>query len=268
MKVNQKSNISVVLSVIAVAIACTTIYFEFFRPIKLDFAVARHSYISNTMGGIPDIRFQIAVRANGPATKAITIDSAKIVLKNIDTNESYTLISNPLGDIFPLVLQGGNSVTKAPLFVVDYSLTEAIDLYDEWCNKLSKEFPMKTELIDEIRNKLKEPYLPVRSRDNTFQQTTNQSNFDLEDIFALYAEEQIELDEQISNLLALSSVEQLRKILFFLAGNYEIQIEIMDPFDQSLAVQKRKFSIDEVVSKSLQHRFNDNILVAMEADSA
>ena len=259
----RKSNVSITVSLIALVLASVPIYFKFFEPIKLDFAISRDVYISNTWGGLPDLNLSIALRAKGPETKAIIVDSAKVTITNLQTKEIYTLTNSSQDEKFPLILKGGESVARHHILlqVNDY-IPEQMARYDAWFNMLIEVSPEdKTEVIEEIRKKLKEPYLPV-NRDKVPTEFELRKQFqsslfeEIED-----QEEMEELNRQISDLLRQQSVEQFRQLLFFMSGNYEMEIEILDPFDTKLAVQKRKFSIEDVVAKSLWYRFNENLRV-------
>ena len=258
----RKSNVSVTISLIALVLASVPIYFKFFEPIKLDFAISRDAYIANTYGGLPDLNLSIALRAKGPETKAIIVNSAKVTITNLQTKEDHKLISSFREGEFPLILQGGDVATHTILFQVNDYIPEQMARYDAWFNMLIEVSPEdKTEVIEEIRKKLKEPYLPV-NRDKI------PTEFELRKQFqsSLFEEiedqkEMEELNRQMSDLLRQQPVEQLRQLLFFMSGNYEMEIEILDPFDTKLAVQKRKFSIEDIVAKSLWYRFNENLRV-------
>lgn len=270
METNRKSNISVTFSLIALSMAFVTTYVEFFKPITLDFAISRDAYIANTVGGIPDVNLSIALRANGPTTKAIIVNSANVTITNLQTDESHILTSPSQEGEFPLILKGGDIITRSILFQVNDYIPEQIDRYDAWCNKLIKLFQDEADLIRNICNKLKEDFLPVRGNNQVLIQPDYFSESEHQTVDDLLREKYI-LDAQISKLLGRKSVEveQLQRLLFFMSGNYEMQIEILDPFGTSLAVQKRKFSIDEIVSNSLRYKFNTNLRIHIsQVDSA
>ena len=264
----RKSNVSIIVSLIALVLAFVPIYFKFFEPITLDFSISRDAYISNTYGGLPDINLSIALRANGPTRKSIIVNSAKITITNLQTKESHELISSFKEGEFPLILQGGDIATRTILFQVNDYIPQQIARYDAWYNKLTEVFPDdKTEVVNEICKQLKEPYLPV-NRDKAltkvrteFEELIEQFQDDFFQKSLAELEKMKDLNSQISDLLHQQPVEQLQKLLFFMSGNYEMQIEILDPFDTSLAVQKRKFLIEDVVTKALQHRFNENLRI-------
>ena len=168
---------------------------------------------------------------------------------------------------FPLTLKGGDSVSHSLLFQVNDYITEEIARYDDWCKKFIGVFPAdKTDLINEICKTLKERYLPVNHDKVSieFEEKIQSKGFQkfLEELEKIEELERMQdLDSQISDLLHQQPVEQLQKLLFFMSGNYEMQIDLLDPFGTSLAVQKRQFSIDDVVSKSLRYKFNENLRI-------
>ena len=262
----RKSNVSVTISLIALVLASVPIYFKFFEPIKLDFAISRDVYISNTWGGLPDLNLSIALRANGPETKALIVDSAKVTLTKLDAKDTkenlpYILTNSRQDKSFPLILKGGDVASHTIRFHVNDYIPKQIDRYNTWCKKLIELLPKgNAESINEICEELKEDFLLVGNnrslqRDDIFKQVFLMAETVLE--------EKKSLNDKISELLRQQSVEveELQKLLFFMSGNYEMQIELLDPFGTSLAVQKHEFSIEEVVSKTLRHRFNKNLRI-------
>lgn len=259
METDRKSNIAVIFSLIALVLVSVPIYFKFFEPIKLDFFISRDVSISNTWGGIPNVGLSLALRAKGPETKAIIVDSAEVTLKNLQTDESH-ILTKAFADVdFPLVLQGGEIATPNMLFHVNDYIPQQIARYDTWCDKLIEIFQDEADLIRSICNMLKEDLLTVRGNKQVLRRLD------------YFSEPFNETEAQISKLLSEKSVEveQLERLLFFMAGNYEMQIEILDPFGTSLAVQKRKFSIDEIVANSLRYKFNESLRIhTSQVDSA
>lgn len=112
---NRKFLLSITLSMAALLLSGVTIYFEFFRSIKPDLLVSRHIYISNTLGGIPDVDVGFVIRADGPSTKTISLD-AEVVLKNMRTGDEFRLFSAPKSGEFPIILEGGDIVSYRTLF--------------------------------------------------------------------------------------------------------------------------------------------------------
>ena len=252
MEANQKSNFSVVLSVIALLISGASIYLEFGRPIKLDLAVSRNAFISNTIGGIPDVNLYFTIRANGSSTRSVIVESVKVTLRNLQTKNTHILFNDPRDGGFPTVLQGGAIITHGLLFSVNDSIPEAVERYKTWYSALSGLVPKKKDQIEKMREQMKETFLPIKS-DKTAPSSGERGND----------------NEGIASLLSEVSVEEFPKILFFVSGNYEMEIEVLDQSGKSLALHKREFSIEDVFSQTLRHRFNDNALVRTSAaDSA
>lgn len=268
-----RSSIPIALSVVAILASAVTIYLEFFRPISLDIAVSRHAYVSNTKGGLPDIHLSIAFRANGPEAKSITIDSARVILTKSNTDERHELISNPDSDpgerAFPLILEGGDVVTQSALFSVNYNITELLNQYDTWCDRLANVFPNQSELVSRIRNNLKSRFLPTGAKSTNGDEDVSISASD--DSLIAFLESQVagmsDIDQEVSTLLADASVQEVQNLLFFVSGNYRMEIEVLDPFGSILAHHERGFVIDEVVSKILRHKFNVNTRIHTTQDT-
>lgn len=251
MNPNRKVNTSIFLSLGALFVALIPVYLEFGRSIGLDIVVSESAYISNTIGGVPDAQFSFALRANGPSSKAIAIRSIKITLKNTNTNVQHVLMVSSKSENFPLILNGGDVVTRSDLFIVNRYLQQEINENDEWLNRLRQLVQDETDLrkIEMIRRSLKKDYIPIEPDDHYEE---------LSDYIRILPEE---IDEQISNIIEKISIENLQRILFFMPGSYEMTIEALDPFDRILATHKRQFSIDATLSRSLHYKFNVNLRV-------
>ena len=257
MPVDLRSSIPIALSVVAIIASAVTIYLEFFRSISLDIAVSRHAYVSNTKGGLPDIHLSIAFRADGPEAKSITIDSARVTLIKSNTSERHELISSSDSSSneksFPLILEGGDVVTQRTLFSVDYNITELLNQYDTWCDKLVNVFPDQSELVNSIRNDLKSRFLPTSVDDTEEDDSESTSDDSIMVILANEMTGMSDVDQHVASLLSSASVQEIQNLLFFVSGSYEMKIEVLDPFGSILAPHQRSFTIDEVVSKILRH---------------
>ncbi len=251
MVATRKLNVvSIVLSLIAIVAAGVPIYLEFFSPIRLEIAVLRDAFISNTPGGVPDVQMYFALTANGPRTKIIVVDSVSVTITNRETSMNHRL--TPVSfQKFPLVVQGGNVTNVDTLVTIDDYIPTAIDRYDAWFDVLSELIPDKKDEITKMQQQVRATFLPS-TRDES----------------EIPAERDPWDNEKIATWLAEVAVEDLSKVLFFVAGNYEMEIEILDPFGKVLTRQTRTFSIGEILSKTLRHRFNVNARVGTSLVSA
>ena len=245
---NRGFIVSMGASAAALLVSLATLYLNFWQAVELDLAVSRDIFISNTRGGIPDVRLSFTLWAAGPSTRAITADAAEVVFTNIETGASHTLIGSPGSEVFPAIVKGGDIVTHRLLFHVNDYIPLQIDRYDEWCDDLIDVFPDESDLIESIRVQLKRDFVPVGNEEE------------------IASGEQ--LDEDVSSLLRKAPVEQLRRLVFFTSGNYQMEVTILGPFGEILASQKSTFSIENVVSQTLLYRFNDNVRVRTERDTS
>ena len=265
---------SIVSLVIAVAAALTsivTLYFTSFRRIRLVFAISHSAYVSNTYGGVPDLFICIALRANGPTTKAIAVDSIRVRLTNMRTNTTIELINNPIDKILPAVVGGGDAITKRVMFVTDMDLSEEIRRYDDWCDRLVSAFPSKKELIDDIRAVRKNRFIYVADYSEKTQSTDGVEGSDttsLERQLELSAKEELANSRALSDLLRSAPVEKIENLVFFSTGKYSAKFEVFDVYGNHLAVENRYFEIGSLVSNNLIHRFNANMRIVIQRESS
>lgn len=269
MEINRRF-VSIWISVAALLVSLTTLYLNYGKAVELDLAVSRDIYISNTRGGIPDVNLSFTLWAAGPVARAITVDAAEVVLTDTETGISHALVSNPGGEVFPAIIKGGDIVTHRLLFSVNDYIQVRIERYDSWCDELIAVLPDKSELIESIRNQLKSEYVPVGAEEET---EGASEDVDMgRNLAMLLADDDVEdgeqLDEDVSSLLREAPVEQLRRLVFFTSGNYEMQVTILGPFGEILATQNSSFSIDNVVSQTLLYRFNSNVRVRTERNTS
>ena len=245
---NLKTYFPHIASIAAIIMSGFALYVDFFRSMDLDFYVSRHAYISNTVGGVPDINLTFSVRGNGPLRKAVALDSARIILKRTDTGKTYNLMSNPRYENLPTIIEGGDVATFSPLLVVDDSLSDTIKRNDDWCNTLKTILPNELDSIEEICYNLKKPYIGSSDSEHSQMEDSN-------------------IDESIKEILKKIPVEHIQRVLFFTSGNYEMEISLIKPSGESFGTETYKFSIDSIFSQSLMHNFNLNALLTIEKSS-
>ena len=266
----SSSRLPVVISAMALLISCVTLYVNHFRNVDLDVAISRDVYISNTLGGIPDANLSITLWANGPSTNAIAVGSVRMILRNLDTDTTHTLVNNPrdvnnpLETVFPAIVTGGSIATYNLLFQVDEYIPVRIDRYNAWSDALARAFPDQTTLVESIRSRLIEDFVPVDR--GTAPDGDTPSTSAAGALAALLSgnvsDQADDLNQDVWSLLQDAPVEQLRQLVFFTSGRYEVEVSVLDPLGNVLETQRRSFSIEDVVSQTLRYRFNVNTRVS------
>ena len=201
--------------------------------------------------------------------KAITVSSIKVTLRNIITKDEHELIpargeDSPFSarrDNFPIIINGGDIVSHDGFFVSSSYMHETVRRNDEWFKKLSDLFPDKKELIEEMRTRYKDEFIPPK--DSPLRSEEFNPFADLLEEFERNDLRETER-KMISGLLLDVSPERLSEVMFFTPADYEIDIKVLDPFNTTLATHKRKFNIGAFLFDVLRRRFNENIRVPTE----
>lgn len=268
MNSGTKATISFVLSFGAILVALGSVYFEFLRSISLDIAVSEDVYISNTIGGLPDIELSIALRAKGPPAKAITVGLIEVNLRNVNTENEHNLIFAEKENL-PLIVNGGDVVTRSGLFISSSDIPTRIERDDKWFHRFSDLFPDQKDRIEEMRIRHREEFISTEhdysGLDYQGQEEPNPFLGFLMDNPLIRFSVELERKEKdiktIADLLRKVPIEKVHKFVFFMGHEYEIDIRVFDPFNTNLATHKRKFKIDGVLSQSLRDKFNKNLRI-------
>lgn len=258
---NKKFLLPIILSMVALLLSGMTVYFEFVRSIDLELIVSRHIYIANTTGGRPDVSVGFVVRADGPSIQTISLD-VEVVLKNMRTDTEVKLIPDPKDGEFPAILEGGDIVFYRTLFSPNLSLSDTIHQHDNWFNQLREELPEYINEIDEIHEQYKRANFVILNHTMSSEQEEITELRDVDSLLEkIIQREPQDINEKIRILLNEASAESLQRLLFFTSGNYEMQINITDPLGDALISRNFRFSVDDVLAKTLRNGFNVNTLV-------
>ena len=272
MDAKRQSTASIIIAIVALLVSSVTLYFTFLDDIGVAIAVSPDIYVSNTIGGVPDVHVTLSIRADGPSTKSVLIQSAELVVENLSTKDTHTLVGRTTGitPAFPTFLEGGDTVGYELLFVVNDYVKQSVNRLESWFSRFVSLLPNEADEIEKIHERLKSEYLPVESRSDSEPDffevlealrrgTPQDLRTPIENRDVISVEE---INERISSILGNLSVENLGKVLFFTPGTYTVEVNILDPFGQIIAATHiREFSIDGVVSETLRHEFNTNIRV-------
>ena len=272
MDAQRQSAISIIIAIVALLVSSVTLYFTFLDDIGVAIAVSPDIFVSNTIGGVPDAHVTLSIRADGPSTKSVLIQSAELIVENVSTKVTHKLVGRAVGitPAFPTFLEGGDTVGYELLFVVNDYVKQKVNRLERWFDQFASLIPEEVDEIEKIHERLKSEYLPVESHSDSepdilevLELLRRGASQDLE---APVENEDVisgeEIDEKISSFLGTLSVEDLGKVLFFTPGTYTVYVNILDPFGDVIAsTQRRELSIDGVVSETLRHEFNTNVRV-------
>ena len=260
----RKSNYSIVLALLAVLIGGVTLFVAHFRPIDLTTTLARSTYISNTLGGLPELYIGLALSADGPSSRSLSVLGVKGTITRIENGiaagEKIGLVNSRKFEGLPTFLNGGDVVNlHKVLLVSDDSASSQIQRYSYWADELRRVFPEETEKIREIEAALRTLYFIDATVANTNREQSIENFF--ENILEERERRQSvdELNEVIAHLLKGKKTEDIQQLVFFKAGTYELELEVIDENDTARATETRRFSIDGVTSEVLVHRFGANL---------
>ena len=251
MSPERKSNFSIALALLAVLISGFTLYVAHLRPIELTMTLEPWTYASNTSGGLPDLYLGLALSAEGPSSSSLSVRELQGTLTRIENGvavgEELSLVASSGSEGLPTVLSGGEVINLPQVLLVSAeSASVRIKRYAKWCNELRGIFPEKKSEIDQIESILKLPFF---------------SDTIVPSIEA--GDGVLSLTKLVSDLLKGGKVEDLQRVLFFRAGTYELQLQVIHENGDVGATETRQFSIDEVASKVLLHKFNENFRLDM-----
>lgn len=241
------------LSVLAAGISAAALYFGAWRSIDVELAVSPRAYISNAVGGLPDIWIRFAIHANGASAKAVSIQSPYISITNVETDQKFTLSiseSDVVKTGFPIILQGGSGYSSDEHFEHVESVGETLDVHAEWFDKLSEHLPGRKDKVEELSAFVRHTLIPIDE----------------------YTPKHIDVNSAIGELLGeifdMPRVEErtshLDDLLYFRPGEYEMEFVVKDTNGRLLATRESKISITDVLEETLIRNFNRSVLATTE----
>ena len=258
-------------SVIAVVLSIYTLYETFLRDIEIDMAVGKYIYISNTIGGIPDIYLHLVFYAEGPPTKNIVIHEIRAVLeKEGEPEKKYELVNNQNPDnesVIPMIIKGGNSQNYSELLIVDefQDIAKQIKLTSNWYDNLARYFPEKRKVIEGWKNAHRGRYIPNNNLTGNLDKQlllgalleTN-GEINLQDIL----DNSEDRDEEIGELLKTAT--DIDGLYAFGVGSYSLLITAVDPTGNEIVKKQTTFRISDTLSNTMKFRFNQNVKVELK----
>lgn len=242
-----------VMSGFAILVSAVALYFSAIRGIDVELAVSPYVYISNTLGGLPDMRIRFAIYANGPSTRFVPIRSSEVIVKSLESPDDGELtLSIPESVVsdsgFPIILQGGKGYSGDELFQHVEGMNDRVNRITRWFDKFSNSLPGEESTVTELDNFARNSLIPLAEYDGP---------------------EHLDMDSKIKGLLkkitGLPRQETrnvyLNELLYFRRGEYEIEFVVRGIDGRELASYKDVISVDAVLDEVLMSRFNENTLI-------
>ena len=253
----DKSGVSIALAVLAVSISAVTLHLVHLGEVEMTLTAQNIVRPSNARGGLPDIEVTIELSAQGPSAKHLSVREIRGTLHTLDgktcTRPIHLVGSNRVRSRLPAILNGGEK-RHLPLLLVNDAHNSPpsarIRKHTRWCQDLRIAAPvsMKTKEVDRICKAFKE-VAETLAFDKLCQDDEDCKHRDAQGIA---------LDVAIGAVLSEVESTQLRDLLHFRAGKYELEVQAILGDNRVGAKESFQFEILEEDSGILAVNFNQN----------
>lgn len=247
--------LAVIIATGALLVSLATAYWNLWRRVRLSMRVSNDLYISNTLGGVPDVIVSVVFHGSGSPNHIATVQRLLLQLKNETTHKQILLegLRAERGERLPFLVPGSSTVAKRLMFQTNDYVSDEISRVTDWCDALKTIVePSKHFSLDNLRGILRKRSLGegISANDDNEDTTKELSKHEFQNKFA--------------NLIEGLPPDKLETVLFVTAGRYTGVLTAQNELGRTLATQKFTFDVDAILSDTLRNQFDTNVRVQLK----
>ena len=129
---------SLAIAIVSLLVSVTTAYWNLWRKTDPKISLPSDMWLSNTVGGVPDVIFSLALWGSGSPNIPATIQSIGLYINNTTNGREIELEGQLKKQNLPIVVFGRQSELVEVIATVNDYIPQQMQRYDKWCDDLLK----------------------------------------------------------------------------------------------------------------------------------
>ncbi|MFH2012184.1 MAG: hypothetical protein ABIJ37_05745 [Pseudomonadota bacterium] len=239
------------ISVLAIVATGINLYFNFFRDIRMQIRRSSNVYVANSIGALPRLRVQYGFIVTGPSGKHVTIDQITARISRISPKMEWNLVT---AESVPLPIEvKGDQSTSINLEFGYENTSRKVDQIGNWGDDLLKQLkdPDDLAIVNSAIASAKAAYFEPSRQPSLLVSSLSAAGF-----FAQPASPQASPKKKIETIIQERSFNDILKDVFFVQGDYSVQIDFYSGQREVGKADPIAFTISEGQGKRLLSAFD------------